>query len=176
VEASGEKMTQKEIEKWLKQSITVPETYHELIDQVNVFVKGIEILGGDTNFTANKVQHFAKVLAEQRKRVEGQIVRNKETAAYILFQMGLKVNNYLTELENAKDLEDVPRGLLNFDILKEKIMSWDMTPILPPIFKKIKAPKRDLEGGDDDEDTPAKMKRRGQGEKHGGAVVVRCAS
>jgi hypothetical protein len=88
-------MTQKEIEKWLKQSITIPETYHELIDQVNVFAKGIEILGGDTNFTANKVQRFAKVLAEQRKRVEGQIVRNKETAAYILFQMGLRVTTTL---------------------------------------------------------------------------------
>jgi hypothetical protein len=46
-ELNGQKMSEKEVKKWLKQAIKVPSTYHEFIDQLALFQSSLEILGGD---------------------------------------------------------------------------------------------------------------------------------
>lgn len=98
-ELNGQKMSEKEIKKWLKQAIRVPGTYHELVDQLNVFRSTLEVLGGDDCWAAPKVGKFIKVVKDLKKKVEAQISRDKDTAAYLLFQIGLGVNNYLGACE-----------------------------------------------------------------------------
>ena len=67
-ELNGEKMSPKEIKKWLKQAIKVPGTYHELIEQANIYVSGLEILGGDKCYCVFKVKAFVKVMKTLKKR------------------------------------------------------------------------------------------------------------
>lgn len=84
-----EKISEKQVEKWLKQAIKAPSTYHELIDQMNVFQSLLEILRGDKSYVSYKVKQFVKVRKSLKRKIEAQISRDKDTAPYILFQLGL---------------------------------------------------------------------------------------
>jgi hypothetical protein len=78
-------MSAKQIEKWLKQAIKTPSTYDELYEQMGVYQALLEILGGDTCYTAYKVKSFTKVLQSLKRKAEAQIMRNKDTAPFIMY-------------------------------------------------------------------------------------------
>eukprot|EP00956_Cyclotella_meneghiniana_P007425 scaffold10121_cov64-Cyclotella_meneghiniana.AAC.5 len=46
LESHGKPITSEEVKKSLKQALTIPESYHEVIDQGKVFQATLEILGG----------------------------------------------------------------------------------------------------------------------------------
>jgi hypothetical protein len=109
-----------------------------------------------------------------KKKVDAQIGREKDTAAYLLFQIGLRVNNYLGACERAESIDDVPKSILNMDSIEDKIRNLELVPVLPTSFKNCA--KRELEEEKDEEaDGPngGKRGRGNDGKKHGGAKVVR---
>ena len=175
-ELNGEKMSEKQVEKWLKQAIKTPSTYYELVDQMGVFLSTLEILGGDESYVAHKVKQFIKVCKSLKRKIEAQIARDKDTAPYLLFQLGLRVNNYLCACERSEDLEDVPKSALSMSSIEDKIRNLELVPTLPKSFKSSSKRERDES---EDEDEPSekkkkKQKKKGKGsEKHGGAKIVR---
>ena len=93
-ELNGEKMNPKEIRKWLKQAIKAPGTgtYHELINQANIFVSSLEILGGDECYCIFKVKHFIKVMKNLKKKIESEnkILENKK-----IFRFRNKISTFI---------------------------------------------------------------------------------
>jgi hypothetical protein len=157
-ELNGEKMSPKEIKKWLKQAIKVPGTYHELIEQANIYASGLEILGGDKCYCVFKVKAFVKVMKTLKKKIEAQITRNKDTAPYILFQIHLQVNNYLAACKQAQNLDNVPKSILNMPSIEDKIRNLELSPVLPSSFKNGKRENNEEEDNNNNE--PHHKKRR----------------
>jgi hypothetical protein len=170
-ELNGEKMSEKQIEKWLKQAIKTPSSYHELEEQLAVFQAKIEIAGGDTCFTAYKVKCFIKTLKTLKKKVESQIALNKDTAPYILYQVGLRVNNYLVALERNEELDDVPRSIISFASIEDKIRNLELVPVLPSCFKSSKREKEDADENEEAGNNNSNKRRKTN--KHGGAKMIR---
>ena len=169
-ELNGEKMTPAQVEKWLKQAIKTPSTYHELVEQLGVFKAGIEILGGETCYTAYKIKGLIKSIQGLKRKVEAQIKRNKDTAPYILFQVGLRVNNYLTAIERTEELEVVPKSIISFSSIEEKISNLELIPVLPYCFKNGSKREKEEEKNEKEE---ANGNKRRKTDKHGGAKVIR---
>ena len=155
----GKSMTDDEIKKSLKQAIVVPESYHELVDQLEVYASAGEILCGDDGDMAFKIREFSKkVVKDNRSKIETLQKRDKKTCTYILFQLGLKCNNYLSKAESAHEPEDISRRLLDFSSLEDKITNLDLTPVLPPAFKQTA--KREREEDEDEGESDEKEKKR----------------
>ena len=169
-ELNGEKMTPAQVEKWLRQAIKTPSTYHELVEQLGVFKASLEILGGDTCYTAYKIKCLTKNLQGLKRKIEAQVKRNKDTAPYILFQVGLRVNNYLAAIERTEELGDAPKSIISFSSIEEKISNLELVPVLPNCFKN--GSKREREEETDEKEESNVNKRRKTG-KHGGAKVIR---
>ena len=170
LETHGKSMTPAEAEKSLKQSLTVPESFHELMDQGRVYVALLKILGGDDNDVAHKVEELFKSLDLNRTKVEALIARNVETGGHILYQVGLKVNNYLEYSHTVASPSEIPRSTLNFSSLREAIDSFTMIPILPTTFKQLVNEPANT----DAEPKPGrKKKRNGNGAEGGKRKLVR---
>ena len=151
-DSHGKSMTDDEIKKSLKQIIYVPESYHELVDQLEVFLAEVEIASGVESDMAHKVRLFIKnVIKENSTKIDALQQRNKEVCTYILFQLGLKCNNYLVKAESARSPEDISKNCLDFSALEDKITSMDISPVLPPAFKPTEKRKRDDEENEEDE-------------------------
>eukprot|EP00956_Cyclotella_meneghiniana_P020960 scaffold37637_cov79-Cyclotella_meneghiniana.AAC.1 len=90
LETHGKSMTPDEIKKSLKQALTVPESYHEVVDQGKVFCATLEILGGKDCAIAFTVNEFFQYLEDRRSKIESLMLKNKEVGAFLLFQIGLK--------------------------------------------------------------------------------------
>ena len=143
MESHGKLMTADEIKKSLKQALTVPESYHELIDQGGVFCTTLKILAGDDCYVAHAVGEFFKFVKLRRGKVECLMLKSKEVGAFILYQVGLKVNNYFEMAQTVNSPEDIPRSTLMFSTLTESIESFNLTVNLPPTFKSIAAAETD---------------------------------
>eukprot|EP00956_Cyclotella_meneghiniana_P025143 scaffold51757_cov42-Cyclotella_meneghiniana.AAC.16 len=108
LESHGKSMTPAKAEKSLKQSLIVPESFHELMDQGRVYVALLKILGGEDSDVAHKVEEVLKSLNLNKTKVEALIARNVETGGYILYQIGLKVNNYLEHSHSVSSPSEIP--------------------------------------------------------------------
>jgi hypothetical protein len=170
MDLNGEKMSPAQIEKWLKQAIKTPSTYHELVEKLGVYKAGLEILGGDTCYTAYKIKCLVKTFQGLKKKIVAQIKRNKNIAPYILFQVGLRVNNYPAALERAEELEDVSKSIISFSSIEEKISNLNLIPVLPDCFKSSSKRKREEENDEKEESNSSKKCKTGN---HGGAKVIR---
>jgi hypothetical protein len=134
----------------------------------------LEILGGDECWIAYKLDKFIKSVKNLKKKIEAQIARDKETAPFILFQIGLRVNNYLTACERADSVEDVSKSIMNTDSIEDRIRNLEMHPVLPSSFKNnLKREREDVDEGGEPNGNGSKRGRGNDGKKHGGAKVVR---
>eukprot|EP00956_Cyclotella_meneghiniana_P031270 scaffold81715_cov29-Cyclotella_meneghiniana.AAC.3 len=135
LESHGKSMTAEEIKKSLKQALTIPESYHEVIDQVRVFRSTLEILGGTDCSVAYAIKELSDFLEERRGKIDSLMSKNKEVGAHILYHVGLKVNNYIDMAHRASSPEDIPKSVLDFSNLRESIDSFNVIPNLPTTFK-----------------------------------------
>ena len=109
-ELNGEKMSTKKIKKWLKQAIKVPGTYHEMIEQANIYVSGLEILGGDECNCVFKVKAFVKVMKTFKKKSRPRSQEIKILHLLFYFKLAFGSTTTLWYASEPKTLTMSPRS------------------------------------------------------------------
>jgi hypothetical protein len=157
----GKDLTDEEIKKKLKQVILIPETYLQFCNQLKIFIDTIKILSGDESKATYILEDFQELVIAERDKLESLFESNKEVAPFILYQVGMKINNFIEQSGRAKSPADVSRRFLDLSYIKDRIENNDISPNLPKTFKsmggKSKRPFED-DPSDTEEETPRRTK------------------
>ena len=151
--AQGKDMSEDEIKKMLKQSIQVPETHHELVQQSEIFHASLQIVTGmDSCIQSRWKRFFLEKIRKMGNRIDAEAIRDKEFCAGILFAAGLKVFHFFRDCRQP-DMAGVAGEVINFDSIIDRIRNQEFTPRLPAIFKvkpELKRKAQDEVEGDED--------------------------
>ena len=171
-EKDGKVRTNKEINKSLRQVVTAPTNYTQMVEQMQIFTVLNKIFVGANGKSTRGLGDLVKRMKRNASTLKHMISSDPTYPAQICLSVDKRVQRWLAQCEVADDRTEVNDRVVDFDNLFEDILDCRFFCSLPAVFK-VRAPLQPPAVSnpfDQERDRNGRGKKRGVDKVDGGRI------
>jgi hypothetical protein len=160
-ERLGTTKTLDEIKASMKQTLTVPKDFHQMLDGLRIFTGLNAVLDGGQEVSAN-LEKLTITIAQNQEIFQSRASGESKFYAAFVYAVDLRVQEAWRALKTIQDREDFDSEILNFSDLMTQVKRGNFQPFLPSCFVEVDKRKteNDGEGGDGSDRKRGRRNRR----------------
>jgi hypothetical protein len=146
----------------MKQTLTVPKDFHQMLDGLRIFTGLNAILDGGQEVSEN-LEKLTIAIAENQEIFQARANGASKFYAAFVYAVDLRVQEAWRALKTIEDREDFDSEILNFSDLMTQVKRGNFQPFLPSCFVEVdkRKPETSDEGGDGSDRKRGRRNRKG---------------
>ena len=138
-ENDGKVRTNKEINELLRQVVTAPTSYTQMLERMQIFTVLNKIFVGANGKSTRGLGDLIKRMTRNASALKHMISSNPTLPAQSCLAVDKRVQRWLEQCEEASDRIEVNDRIVDFDNLFEDLLDGRFSCTLPAVFK-VRAP------------------------------------